>query len=776
MKLLCLVACLLASGSILSENFSVLAPPHINDIQQKKFVQWKDYFLKSLRDKKRKFLVKENEPVYLNELIYSESPYLIQHANNPVNWKPWRSDLLQKAKHENKLIFLSIGYSTCHWCHTMEKESFTDVEVASLINENYLAIKVDREELPHIDDYYASALEQVKGSAGWPITVIVNGDGLPVFIDSYLSKQKLRKLLTKVNMVWKNQPDFLLSNAKTIDLLVRERFNLNYSEGNISDIRKTYKQLDINKKLIEALDPSEGGFKGQVKFPSEPMLLYALDQLRRAPNPDLERVIKLQLDKMISGGLYDHVEGGFHRYSTDSSWTIPHFEKMLYNQAQMIEVYSQAYQYFRKPAYRNIVEHCVEFLMENFHIPGKGFASAMDADFDGLEGGYYLWTSLELQNIKELELIKHNKGLLKTYQITDRITNEILHGVILPVDPSEQDAEIVRRIRIKLIDLRKARGKPGLDNKVLTGWNALTIKSLLTAGELLNKQVYVENAKQLANLLWIKRFKKASGFLSRTGFNDSLSQRYLEDYAYFADVLISLYDITGKLSWLQKAQLLNNAAIENFLDEDGGWFNGAELNAGLSLKKSNDSELVSATAVAIDVISKLDRRLGTNLLKRGYSHVIDYMKLKVVTEPLSHLYGDFAINQFEKGSTAAERYFAMAKGNLKFSCTSYIVETCTEVEIDINLAEGWHVNSNAPLQDYLVPTKLKVGEGFSVSYPKDKRVKLGFQEEPLSVYEGQFKLVIKRAGNDITKAAFALPLQACNDNLCLLPEEFRFVM
>lgn len=782
MKLIYLAISIFLCGNVLCKNITILQPPQLNEIQQKKFSEWKNYFLELTAERKEQPFGAKNSPIFLNELIYSKSPYLLQHAHNPVNWKSWSGALLQKAKDENKLIFLSIGYSTCHWCHIMEKESFKDVEIASLINKDYLAIKVDREELPHIDDYYASALEQVKGSAGWPITVIINGDGLPIFIDSYLNKQKLSKLLARVNTVWGKQPDFLLLNAKTIDSMVREGFSPSLREDKKAEIQEKYEQLELNKKLIETLDFKDGGFKGQVKFPSESMILYVLDQLRREGDPQLEKAIKLQLDRMISGGLYDHIGGGFHRYSTDADWMVPHYEKMLYNQAQMIEVYSQAYRFFRKSAYRKVVETNVEFLLKEFYITGKGFATAIDADFNGKEGGYYLWTSQEIENIKELELVKQNINLFKTYSVIDKSSNGAMYGVYFPSALDGSKTDIVEKIRKKLIDIRKTKGYPHVDDKVLTGWNALAIKSLLTAGELLGNQDYIVKAEYFAELLWTKRFDESSGFLSRTGFEDSKSSElllkrvYLEDYAYFANAIIHLYDVTENIIWLKRAEQIKNAILDNFLDKDGGLFNVSKQSAGLHLKRSSDSELLSPTAVAIDVLSKLERRMGTNLLKRQYSNIIHYLRLKVVADPLNHLYGNLTLNVIERGTTESRRYFALAKGVLKFSCKNYIRDSCSELVINISLDEGWHINSNAPLQDYLVPTKLVSDEGVRVSYPEKKLVKLGFQEGPLSVYQGQFNITIQKTDNHLTREFFTLPLQACSHKLCLLPEKFIFSM
>lgn len=737
---------------------SLLPPPHVGQDEIKLFEQWKLAYQKNVQLKSKR------HGDYLNELVYSQSPYLLQHVNNPINWKPWSRELLSRAQKEKKLIFLSIGYSTCHWCHMMEKESFVDLEIAKLLNTHFYSIKVDREELPEIDDYYSAALEQVKGSAGWPISAIITGDGLPVFIDSYISKDKLAKLLTKIDNVWQLQPEFLLTGARNISGLVEQKFNAHLGDNKID--KNLLLNEKINEKLINSLDYVDGGFSGEVKFPSEAMLLYILDQLNRGTNEKLESALKLQLDRMITGGLWDHVSGGFHRYSTDESWTVPHYEKMLYNQAQLMLVYARAYQYFRDPDYKNIVLEIYQFMQARFFDSQSGLFSAIDADFEGKEAEYYLLSKAVLA---ELDM---EPAIFKSYAVSE--TNN--RGVTFAYDLSQSQLNLKKQYRSKIASIRQQKGFPHIDQKVLTGWNALAIKSLVSAAKIIDQKEMAELGKFLANKLWKERYESSTGILGRTGFKgEQNQQRYLEDYAYFCDALLTLYDFENDEVWLKRAKSVQQQALRLFLD-NGSLYNISQRETGYSLKKSKDTELISPAAVLYNTISKLDRRYGENTLKKQYSKLTHYMLSKLNDVPLDHLYTALVFNEIEKGAVSDVRYFASAKGKLEFSCITYIQTECQELNINIQLADGWHINSNKPLQDYLIATEVAASEKVRVSYPDEEIVKLGFQEEPLSLYEGSFDIKVKRLEATEQKIYLNLPLQACSDTICLLPETLTLTM
>lgn len=721
-----------------------MAPPHLSEADLVAFQGWKKAARKSHAN------LKQDKKEFLNELVYSSSPYLKQHALNPVNWKPWSNRILEQAKRDNKLIFLSIGYSTCHWCHVMAKESFIDVNVAELINKNFIAVKVDREELPHIDEYYAAALEQVKGSAGWPITAIINSEGLPIFIESYLSKQKLQSLLQRMSVLWLKNSDFLISSAKQIDSLLKARFSFNTEH----EIPPNY-LASINSKLLGELDKVNGGFVGEVKFPSESMLLYMLDQLARQSNPAIEEQLKLSLDSMMSGGLWDHVGGGFHRYSTDSEWLVPHYEKMLYNQAQLAIVYSRAYKFFGDEKYKRVVQRIVNFTLKTMHQENLGFWSAIDADFNGDEGGYYLWSASELSDF--------NGELLKTYSVrgTDKL------GVL--TSHSNETAEKQHQIFKTLSKIRKARGIPHIDKKILTSWNSLMILALVEAAQILGNEEYFSIAEKLAESIWTNRFSTQSGELARLAASQQ-NEFFLEDYSFFARALIALYDYSGKSSWLDKSNRLVEHGLKLFVSVDGKLNSIYPNSAGFGISKVQDNEVFNPIAMFVRVISLLDNRLGKKNLKSDYKSLLQLLKSKVTIEPLSHLLAARVLNNQINGEISDQRYFAESKGQLNIECKVLDKKQCLKMSLNIKLMPGWHINSNKPLQDYLIATKVEASSKVLVNYPKEKVVKLGFQKEPLSVFEGRFSIELEKHADSEEDEYIQIPLQACSDSICLLPE------
>ena len=756
--LIALVVFLICENLQASES-NLLSPPNIGVEQQNSFLKWKKFYLEN---RSSFSFYSDNEKHYVNELIMSSSPYLVQHATNPINWKPWGRKLLKKAKQENKLIFLSIGYSTCHWCHVMNRESFTQLSIANELNSEYYSIKVDREELPHVDEYYTSALQQIKGEAGWPITAIINGDGLPLFVDSYMPTEKLLKILQRVKHIWRAQPEFLLSTAENIDSLIKTE-SLISSSSSLDE----FKLSSINQKLIPLLDPENGGFLGSVKFPSESMLLYVLDQLRRSPNKQLELLLKKQLDKMLSSGIFDHIGGGFHRYTTDQTWTVPHYEKMLYNQAQLISVYVQAYEYFFDPKYLEAVSKTSDAMLNDFYKESLGFVSAFDADFKGEEGGYYLWSD------NELAAVSSDKSLYKTYEIPGKKEK----GIILDVNHDQKSSQLVDSIRKKFLKARVARGELYYDKKVLTGWNAQAIKALIQSGNLLKKDSYISQAKLLLNKFWFERFELSNGYLSRTSYDGGdEKQSYLEDYAYLVDAHLELYDYDRDNIWLERAKIIQGYAVKLFKDKDGGFFNVSDRGDHLLSKKTVDTELISPAAVIIDNKLKIDKRLGKNTLLNPYALFEQYLFSKVASQPFNHLYSSLVLNNLRNGAMQNKRYFASANGMVDFVCTVPDTRGCYQLDINISLKEGWHINSNKPMQDYLAPTNLDLPQGLSVEYPQSKIVVLGFQPEALSVYEGNFTIRLTKQDKNTERLYLNLPLQACNDRICMLPQTMNFLM
>lgn len=738
------------------------APPKLDAAELKLFEGW----LATYRQKKADVNL-HGDGQFINGLIDSESPYLLQHAFNPINWKVWSNKNLKTAQTKNKLILLSIGYSTCHWCHVMNKQSFSSLEVAELLNENFVAIKVDRELAPQVDDYYMMALQQVKGEAGWPITAIIDGNGLPIFIDSYLTEEKLLGMLKRVNQIWQQQPDFLIQSAKNIDKLVKQ----NYDVTKTARTELDYKE--INKRLKKNLDSSYGGYVGEQKFPAESMLSYSLDQLSRHDDKDLERLVKLQLERMSKSGIRDHLFGGFHRYSTTSDWMIPHYEKMLYNQAQLSQIYTQAYLVFRDQQYLDIAVDTADAMIDTFLNSDvnsemmSGFITALDADFKGEEGGYYLWNKTELE---QLAIDIEPEYLYRVN--SDRL------GLLLRNIPDKNfvgGAIELNDWLTKLQNYKFSSGSLYFDKKVLTGWNGLAIQALVDLFQVSENKQYYKVAEEIAEVLWKERFERHLGRLKRVKSDNQNQPVFLEDYAFLSSAFVALFDVGGNKIWLQRARELNQAANQIFVEPSGLIKSTSGKTLLPSVGKLSDGEVFPAAAVFIETNMMIAKRDGEVQPAKKMTRKIDYLKSAVAKMPQGHLFSARTLSQIHQ-SMRSIRFAARGKAKVKFDCVELGEGICQTMSIQVDLEEGWHLNSNNPLQSHLIATQVTVPKNWQVSYPKAIEKSLSFQPEKLSLFEGSFKITLRRTVTDNQRRFLKLPVQVCSDSVCLLPETLDFYM
>ncbi len=738
---------------------NIKAPPNISSEELQQYKGWLATFQQRSTD-----LPNSGTAEYVNELVGSNSPYLRQHAFNPINWKPWSDKVLKQAKRQNKLVLLSIGYSTCHWCHVMNKESFASLEVAEFVNANFLAIKVDRELSPDVDNYYMSVLEQIKGEAGWPITAIINSDGLPIFVESYLTKKGLLTLLKKVNQVWQQKPDFLIQSAQRIDQLVKQ-------QTPIVDTEKL--QIDyyaINEKLKSSLDRKYGGYIGLQKFPAEPMLAYALDQLTRVEDKSLEKLVKRQLKSMSQSGIRDHIFGGFHRYSTTQDWMVPHYEKMLYNQAQLTQIYTTAYLVFHDKSYLRVAEDTANAMLDIFLKPNSnkpksvGFITALDADFKGQEGGYYLWDKTELESLVS--------DIDSQYLYS---ASAELYGILLDNISQEKDSVNVNQLRLKLQNYKRAMGELYLDSKVLTGWNGLAIKALVDLARVTDNGRYYQVASQVAKALWHERYKRSSGRLQRVEWDEKAESIYLDDYAFLGSAFISLYDVSGNRDWLERANELNKAA-NNFFVSSTGMINSSVAKTQLhNASNLSDGEVFTAVAIHLENSVKIAKRLEQPRVIKRLERQLNNLKSAVVKSPLEHLFAAKTLAEIYQ-STRPIRFTSRGKAKVEFYCSEIGVGLCQTLQIEITVKEGWHLNSNKPLQSHLVATEIKQPKNWQVNYPKPVEKTLSFQAEKKSLYEGKFQIILQRSKGDNLRKIMQLPVQVCSDSICLLPEVFEFSM
>ncbi|MFC2067434.1 thioredoxin domain-containing protein [Chloroflexota bacterium] len=523
-----------------------------------------------------------------NSLSSQKSPYLLQHADNPVDWFPWAKDAFEKAKKENKPIFLSIGYSTCHWCHVMAHESFEDTKVARLMNETFISVKVDREERPDIDGVYMTICQMMTGSGGWPLTIIMTPDKRPFFAATYIPKETrygrvgMLTLIPRIKEFWLTRQAEVLSSANQITVSLQKTTPESPGEGlNEPLLHLTYKQL------AERFDEYHNGFGNAPKFPTPHNILFLLRYWKRTRNEKALEMAERTLQAMKRGGIYDHIGFGFHRYSTDSRWLVPHFEKMLYDQALLAMAYTEAYQATGKEEYAQTTREVFTYVLRDMVSPEGGFYSAEDADSEGAEGKFYVWSSDEIQRIlsdKEAILAQKLFNISEDGNFVDEVAgskggHNILH-LNKSIDISASDLGMskldlqgqIEVIRQKLFTYRQKRIHPHKDDKILTDWNGLMIAALAKGAQVFNNPKYSSAAAHAANFI-LKNVRTLDGrLLHRYRDGEAALTAHVDDYTFLIHGLLELYQTTFDISNLKTALELNKDLIRHFWDHDNGGF------------------------------------------------------------------------------------------------------------------------------------------------------------------------------------------------------------
>jgi hypothetical protein len=530
----------------------------------------------------------QNRYKHYNRLINEKSPYLLQHADNPVDWYPWCSEAFERAKVEDKPIFLSIGYSTCHWCHVMERESFQDKEVASLMNETFICIKVDREERPDIDSIYMKVCQMMTGRGGWPLTIIMTPDKKPFFAGTYIPKESrfgmigMLDLIPRIKELWENNRREIFNVAEGIvSVLKQVSVDVGGDELGEDELKDAYIQLEAQ------FDPEYGGFGTAPKFPSPHNLMFLLRYWKRTGDGKALEMVERTLQRMRLGGIYDHIGFGFHRYSTDRRWMVPHFEKMLYDQALLSIAYIEAYQATGQDEYAEVAREIFEYVLRDMQDPLGGFYSAEDADSEGEEGKFYLWTKSEIEEILDDDEVKlafklfniTKEGNYRDEATGQRTGKNILYlekplehiALELGIDENELRGK-VKIIRDKLFAEREKREKPDKDDKILTDWNGLMISALAKGGRVLDDKKYTISAVKSADFILNNLFDSSGMILHRFRQGDAGIFANLDDYAFFIWGLIELYQAVFEVKYLKTAVKLAEDMIEHFWDRKHSGF------------------------------------------------------------------------------------------------------------------------------------------------------------------------------------------------------------
>jgi uncharacterized protein YyaL (SSP411 family) len=576
----------------------------------------------------------ERNHKFTNRLANETSPYLLQHAHNPVDWYPWGEEALNHAKKMDKPILLSIGYSSCHWCHVMEKESFENEAIAKTMNEKFVCIKVDREERPDLDEVYMNAVQVMTGGGGWPMTVFLTPDLVPFHAGTYFPPEDrggmpgFPKILVVVSDYYHSHRGEVQKVEAQMKNALRQITEMVPSQGQLEDKILT----NAFQASVSQFDPTHGGFGRAPKFPSSMTLSFLLRYWKKTGAKEAREMVEVTLDKMADGGIYDHLGGGFHRYSVDERWLIPHFEKMLYDNALLSRTYVEAYQVTKKERYRRVGEEILQYVLREMKSLGGGFYSTEDADSEGVEGKFYVWSRDQIKDVLGKEKgtpfcayygVTPNgnfEGGLSVLHIDSSLEKvSELYGISVP-----ELERLLEAGRKELFTEREKRVRPGRDEKILASWNGLMISSFVDGFKVTGNEKYLEGAKDAARFVLQKMRKE--GYLMRV-FKEGRchTKGYSEDYAFFIQALIDLYEATFEIDWLKEAEDLNGKMIRQFWDEkNGGFFFAGKENESLiaQSKSPYDNAIPSPNAVAVSNLLRLGHLTGQEVLIKKAEEIL----------------------------------------------------------------------------------------------------------------------------------------------------------
>ncbi len=785
-----------------------------------------------------------------NRLARETSPYLLAHAHNPVDWYPWGPEALEKARKEDKVIFLSIGYSSCHWCHVMEKQVFSNPEIARYMNEHFVNIKVDREERPDLDDIYMTALQQYyvaigsPQSGGWPLSIFLTPDARPIGGGTYFPPEDgdgrlgFPTLMKRVVESWRDKRNDMEKNAGILADAVRA---LAKPRMNPQPVKLERQSIDpILKSLTDSYDSEYGGFGSNAnrpKFPVPTRLALLQYEAKRHANADAAKMLYHTLDKMAAGGIYDHAGGGFHRYSTDRFWRVPHFEKMLYDNAQLADVYSEAFRHTNQKHYRQIAEETIEFVFRELRDPGGAFYSALDADSEGAEGKYYVWTDAQLAKVLAAEEL----AVCNVVYGTGGQTNFEL-GHVLEMKQSIDEAakklklpamQVERRIaeiNKKLLAARQQRVRPARDDKILTAWNGLMIRTLARAGVVFQKPEYVQAAEKAAEFILNEMRDKQGRLFHSYAAKQARFNAYLDDYAFMNEALLALHLATNDEKWANAAQRLSDMQLEMFWDDEGHgcYFTSHEHEALLArTKNAYDSVLPSGNSVTARNLLRLasfskksDYRNRARQTLELFVPLIDdapssltnmalalaeYLDTddpttgsRAPSRPRVGIAPDAAVilaagaagdepKRAEQADQKTPGKTPVVTGQAFLSVDRLPAGKTCKVLVQLQIAEGWHIQANpAGDPDIDIATELDLISKLGIElknpvYPAGKKVERGADEKPQLLYVGKVNLIGQlevpaAAAGRREDLVVTVAFQACNDAQCLRPNKLKLTI
>ncbi len=747
----------------------------------------------------------------MNRLIREKSPYLLQHAYNPVDWYPWGAEAFFRARSEDKPVFLSIGYSSCHWCHVMERESFENERIAEILNTYFVPVKVDREERPDVDEIYITAVQLITGSAGWPLSVFLTPDGEPFYGGTYFPPAVFAALLQQVAQLWRTQRAQVLQTAKELTEDLRGLLALRTRE--LRSERDPSLFSTYLTQLMAGYDPQYGGFGDAPKFPPLthlPNLLWMAEEWEGDEAGTHAGVMALYtLYKMAEGGIHDHIGGGFHRYSTDRQWLVPHFEKMLYDNAQLAWCYTQAYNLTGESELGDVAHDILQWMSREMLLEHGAFASALDADSPEGEGTFYTWTQKEIYDALDADTAalvcqvynvqpegnyhEESTGRRTGRNILHRRTSltELAQSLGLSYDELR---ERLQEARARLLEVRARRPAPARDEKVLTDWNGLAISAFAYASTVLNLPAYLTIAEQAAEFIWQNLRDAQGNLLHRYCDGEASIPAYLSDYALYGLGLVSLFEATDDPRWLERAVEIADQMIEKFHDPElGGFFETTtEHNLLIVRHKSvQDRQMPSGNAAAAQLLARLsDLLTGDDLMRSERYQTLASDTLNAfwkliqdipsATASLLHVYltlegYSLPIPEVEEIATLPRQEGPVRVEVLPDERGLFVV---------FNIEEGWHIYPPQPVYPDRIPTRIEVQSDLPIQFGEpiwSSPESVSLAGEQQMVYRGEvfvlFPLVA--IGEGETSEGYLrvhITYQPCTETECALPVERHFVL
>ncbi|MGH1377789.1 MAG: DUF255 domain-containing protein [Alphaproteobacteria bacterium] len=728
----------------------------------------------------------------VNGLTNSLSPYLRQHAHNPVNWYPWGSDAIQKAKQENKPILLSIGYLTCYWCHVLEREVFTQKDAAQVMNDNFINIKVDREVSPEIDRIYMAATQLMIKNGGWPNNIILNHDLKPFATTTYLPKKQWIMFTKEVSNAWKTKKDLVTIQSDQVTESIKRLFE------NKEPLTITIPIKDIAQDLYEhkatTFDNRNGGFGTGVKFPQETSLLFLLRHGQDKKTKEPTNMVKTTVDNILRGAIHDRVGGGFHRYSSDAKWLTPHFEKMLYNQALMALVLSRLYEETNELRYKKHLVRVLNYIEREMTDESGAFYSAQDAETNAVEGAYYVWNNEELTSTLTLEehetlSLSHRINELPQFQGHNHPDGGALYqSKNLTNETEEKTLDIILN---KLLSAREKRDAPLLDHKIITSWNGMMIYALANSARTTGDVEYLKQAEKAANFI-LKNMQQQNGKLYRINVDgQSFQEAFLEDYAWLGRGLMAVYHGTGKNEYKTAALKLISIADTYLLDKktNAYFMSDNSLKLPVRITTADDSgSLPSGNSVIAHLFVDLYKDTNNEKWKNRIKNLTTAFGQSIINDPNKHSHLIHALSRVEVFNstksipeTTDNPFTHAISSKDKVYISAKIIETGStskqkNIAVTIDIEDGWHINANPASLDFLIPTTVDIQtdktSDIEIDYPTPYKI-----ETPLGAlysYKGAVNINASISSQETieTKKMRALvQVQACKNDICYPPSQ-----